>query len=312
MKHFNLLNNTRWFATVILLTILGISSAWGAANDLVYTLSFSQLTSGTNYSSYGAAHTITGAGSKTWTVQGNQSVGDWLQVGGKSTDAADVIAVYNSSANITSVDIGKVVVTHSGTGGASLGSGKGNAYPTIYSVKLEVASNSDFSTITDTKTINNPSTSSDVEFTPTSGVWNKASYYRITYNYKTSNSNKNSYIKVSAVKFYEGAAASCSADPSVGAASINGSFFWTPLFVPFSLDNSWLKTYMKHLPYSIGPISYPAPLIYTMYISRDFEILNCCQLSSIVDQIRLFGSFWALLDFFFSYLHYVKDHPHSF
>jgi len=94
--------------------------------------------------------------------------------------------------------------------------------------------------------------------------------------------------------------------------SINGSFFWTPLFEPLSPYNSWLKTHMEQLPYFLGPISYPAPLIYTMYISRDFEILNCCQLSSIVDQISLFGSFWAILDFFFSYLHYVKDHPHSF
>ena len=69
---------------------------------------------------------------------------------------------------------------------------------------------------------------------------------------------------------------------------------------------------MEHLPYFIGPISYPAPLIYTMYISRDFEILNCCQLSSIVDQISLLGIILGHFGLFFSYLHYVKDHPHSF
>ena len=34
------------------------------------------------------------------------------------------------------------------------------------------------------------------------------------------------------------ASASCTANPTIGSASLNGSFFWTPLFEPFSLDNS--------------------------------------------------------------------------
>ena len=50
-------------------------------------------------------------------------------------------------------------------------------------------------------------------------------------------------------------------------ASTNCSFFGAPPFEPLSLDNFWLKTHTKHLPYFLGPISYPtSPYIYYVYI----------------------------------------------
>ena len=76
-------------------------------------------------------------------------------------------------------------------------------------------------------------------------------------------------------------------------ASINGSFFWTPLFEPLSPDNSWLKTHMEQVPYFLGPISYPAPLIYTTYISRDFAF---CIFRSFLSKPAILGSFLAFLD----------------
>jgi hypothetical protein len=102
--------------------------------------------------------------------------------------------------------------------------------------------------------------------------------------------------------------ASCSANPSIGDASLNGSISLNHLLRTYSLPEGYLKG------------TYPTPLIYTMYISRDFEILNCCQLSSIVDQISLFwiifGHFgltvsilcsFLIIDYFRNFLAFFED-----
>lgn len=66
--------------------IAGNSSVW--ADDPVYTLSFTKLTSGDNISSYTAAHSTTCSGVE-WSVFGNQSLGDYIRVGGKNTTNTD-------------------------------------------------------------------------------------------------------------------------------------------------------------------------------------------------------------------------------
>ena len=69
MKKLNVL--TRMLLLVALL--VGCVSYGWAEETPVYTLSFTKLTSGTNYNSYIYAHTITSS-SKKWSVFGNQSL----------------------------------------------------------------------------------------------------------------------------------------------------------------------------------------------------------------------------------------------
>ena len=189
-----------------------MNNVHGAANDLVHTLSF---TSNSSNSSYSGNYTV-----GNWTVSGNMSVGNWLQVGGNSTSNADRIAMRSTN-TISTVNIGKIVIKHTGTGGSQ------SATCTLNSVKVEVFSDNSFTDAkkVDTRTITSPSTNGNVEITPTSGTWSKDAYYRITYNYKSSK-NKNAYVKVESVKFYEGASTP-SCDKSLSLTKVapeNGSF----------------------------------------------------------------------------------------
>ena len=188
----------RFVAVLMVLLTMGIGQAWGAEGDLVYTLSFSKLSTGTNYNSYTAAHTIT-VSSKSWSVMGNQSLGAYLCVGGKNTSNTNR-TLYSTSQISSDKVVGKITISNGGTGGTGT--------ITLNSIKLEVASNSTFATATiiDTKTINSPAKDGSIDFTPTSplAVWPKNSYYRITYNYKNSQNSSNGYIKVNNIKFYEG------------------------------------------------------------------------------------------------------------
>ena len=189
-----------------LLSFFCTTNAWGADGDVLYTLSFTTLSSGSNYNNYGTAHTIT-VSNKTWSVTGNQSLGNFLGVGGR--DGSNTNRVIYSISQIGSKVVKKVIITNDGTGG--------NGTITLNSIKLEVASNSNFSTIVDTKTISSPTKSGQIEFIPTSPltVWPENSYYRITYNYKNSSTSKNGYVKVNSVVFYEGATTPSCTNPTV-------------------------------------------------------------------------------------------------
>lgn len=199
---------SRKFLTLSIFFLLSFftTNAWGADGDVLYTLSFTTLSSGSNYNNYGTAHTIT-VSNKTWSVTGNQSLGNFLGVGGK--DGSNTNRVIYSTSQIGSKVVKKVIITNDGTGG--------NGIITLNSIKLEVASNSNFSTIVDTKTISSPTKSGQIEFIPTSPltVWPENSYYRITYNYKNSNTSKNGYVKVNSVVFYEGATTPSCTNPTV-------------------------------------------------------------------------------------------------
>ena len=186
----------RFVAVLTVLLTMGFGQAWGAEGDLVYALSFSKLTTGTNFNSYTAAHTIT-VSSKNWNVMGNQSIGAYLCIGGKNTSNTNR-TLYSTSQISSDKVVGKITISNGGTGGTGT--------ITLNSIKLEVASNSTFTTIIDTKTINSPAKDGSIDFTPTAplAVWPKNSYYRITYNYKNSQSSSNGYIKVNNIKFYEG------------------------------------------------------------------------------------------------------------
>ena len=177
--------------------IVGCVSYGWAEETPVYTLSFTKLTSGTNYNSYIYAHTITSS-SKKWSVFGNQSLGAYIRVGGKNTTNTD--RTLTSTDVITNKVISKIVINHSGTG-----NGKDSEI-TVNSITVEGSTSSGFSS-PKAKTINSPSVASsgDLEFTLDDGDWDANSYFRITMNYKITGSN-NCYLTINNVKFYESTA----------------------------------------------------------------------------------------------------------
>ena len=166
-----------------------------AVETPVYTLTFSQMTSGTNYNSYTAAHD-TECDEITWSIFGNQSLGDFLRIGGKNTTATN--RTITSSETVINKKIYKVTINHSGTG-----NGK-NSSITINSIKVEGSTSSDF-TGSLSKTILSPSVSSagsiDFELAD-DGVWAANSYFKITMNYQITGSN-NCYLTINSIDFYE-------------------------------------------------------------------------------------------------------------
>lgn len=164
-----------------------------ADDDPVYSLTFTKMTTGENYNNYTAVHSTTSS-SVSWNVYGNQSLGDYIRVGGKNTTATD--RTLTSQSTIPN-EISQIVIHHSG-----IGNGKSSSI-TINSITVEGATNSSFDNSI-SKTISSPSvsTSGDLEFSPSSGNWEKNSYYRITVNYQITGSN-NCYITINSVDFYE-------------------------------------------------------------------------------------------------------------
>lgn len=168
------------------------------SNEPIYTLSFEKLASGTNYNSYIASHTIS-ASSVEWDVYGNQSVGDFLRVGGKNTKATD--RTLTSKVVISSTKkIGKVSINHSGVGNGT------NTTIKINSIKVESSVNSNFS---DSKSviIYNPdvSSSGSIDFSLDGADFDSNSYFKITINYIDSVSSglaNNSYIIINSIKFF--------------------------------------------------------------------------------------------------------------
>ena len=189
----------------LLMGVLLVGSVWGADGDVAYTLSFSKLTSGTNYQSYGAAHDIT-VSSKSWSVFGNQNLGNWLGVGGTSlTGEGRTITGKSSIDNI----IKQVKVNYS-----QIKDGNSSSL-TVDSAQLEVG-NIDFSSITETVKVKglgltSSSSAGYISFTPASINWASGKYYRITI-FCTTTGSKNSRMDVTSIQFIEG---SLSADPSV-------------------------------------------------------------------------------------------------
>lgn len=185
---------------------------WGTEGDVAYTLSFTQLSSGTNYNQYGLAHDIT-VSTKNWTVIGNQSLGNYLGVGGKSITAAE--RTLTSTSAIGSTYIGEVRVNYSGI------SNKNYTTLTVDSAKLEVSSNSSYSAIVETVKkkslgLSGSSSSSYFSFTPSSSDWEGGQYYRITIYCTTvtaaGKSADNCHFDITSVVFYEGSAGS---DPTL-------------------------------------------------------------------------------------------------
>lgn len=176
-----------------------LGAAIASAANPVYTLSFEKLTTGTNYNSYTAGHTIT-CGGVDWDVWGNQSVGNNLRVGGKTTTPTN--RTLTSKLPVSSDAISKVILHHDG-----IGNGK-NTSITVNSITVDGAVVNTFANAK-TKTITNPTVSSagTLEFALDDGEWLAQSYFKITVNYQvqiTSGSTaNNSYLTINSVDFYK-------------------------------------------------------------------------------------------------------------
>lgn len=169
-----------------------------------YSLTFSKMSSGTNYNSYTGEHT-TSASDVEWTVYGNQSLGSFIRVGGKNTTALDRTLTSNSA--LVNKKIYKVTILHNG-----ITNGKSSSL-TINSIKVEGSTSSNFpNASTISKTISSPSCSSSgtLTFEPDES-WAQNSYFRITVNCQITGSN-NCGLNITAVNFYEQIAPSISAD----------------------------------------------------------------------------------------------------
>ena len=191
----------RFFQTLCLMIVgcLWGSAAWAAPGDVVYTLeclySSSNTTYATNYDV-----TINGL---SWNAPGNQGADqtnktDFWRIGGKSLTNVD--RTITGKSPISSA-ISKVTLAHKGIS---------NTNAKINSVSLTVASDADFTNIIETVSISSPSFSVGVvgtlDFTPTSGVWAKDSYYKLTINITNSKSS-NYGLDITSLTFYEGAEA---------------------------------------------------------------------------------------------------------
>ena len=201
--------------------IVGNGSAWAIAYSQVYNLAFSKLTSGTNYSSYASEHTIT-VSTIGWGVYGNQSLGDYVRVGGAK--GTNVTRTIKGNGTISKA-ISKITVNHNGVSNANL---------TINSVTLTVASNAAFTTDVVSKVLTpNVSSAGSFDFTPTtpSTEWAANRYYKFTIDY-THDKSSNYGLDITSIVFYE-----TTSNPIFTASDVNLEYNDTEGEITYSLAN---------------------------------------------------------------------------
>ena len=169
--------------TMLLLCALIVGSVNGwAADELHYTLDGTTTASGSNYD---GSHEVT-QNNMTWSVTGNVTQNPW-RIGGKKLRSVDreVYSETAMGAAITKVELE--------VGSKTLSS--------VNSIKLIVASNSDFSTVLQTIVKTDISANSTLTFNPSGDNWATGAYYKFVFNVDAGSSN--SYIQFKAAKFYK-------------------------------------------------------------------------------------------------------------
>lgn len=134
----------------------------------------------------------------TWSVPGNQNYEGYVRIGGKGLSNVDRVI---SSKGTISADISKITFNHGGRSHNSL---------TVNSVKLTVASNSDFSTIIEEITVTPTiavSTAGSFDFkagdsSASITSWGANRYYKFTINVSNSNNSSNYGFDVKSIVFY--------------------------------------------------------------------------------------------------------------
>lgn len=188
--------------TMLLLAVMG--SVWAGESE-VYKFTF---TKQSNVSNYTSTYDVT-IGSKSWTIPGNLTNGDYLRIGGKSISEVNRVIQCNDA---LTGNISKIVFNHNG---------KSRANITVHSITVTVASDAAFANVVDNVTVSNPTvgknTVGEVDFVPTSGIeWSGDLYYRFTV--KISNPDtSNGGLDLTSLVFFEASAGAV--DPSVSFAN---------------------------------------------------------------------------------------------
>ena len=195
-----------------------------------------------------------GAGTGIWT--GNASSVEFT-VGSSGQVQIVSVTIYTCAKPSA---VAKGTVTSSSFGLTITDAANTNNYEVYFNTSSTAPSIS--ATVSATVTSKTPTISSDVAASTTYYVWVRS---------KCSATSKSAWVALTGNTLTT-SAASCSANPTIGNASLNGSFFWTTLFEPvrpcvgpheahcdYYVVFTWLSRIMNHL-------------IYTLYISCDFEI----------------------------------------
>lgn len=179
------------FLSTLLFLFLG-SNVW-AADELFYTLKAVQ--DGTNkQNAYANYYDVTYNGMD-WSVPGNQTLGDFWRIGGKSLEKVDRFITAKSAMGSV---ISRVVLNHNGVSRNTV---------TINSLTLTVASDAEFATILDQVTITPTiglNQAGNAEFIPSTefGVeWPVDAYYKLAINV-TSTTTSNGGLDVTSIEFY--------------------------------------------------------------------------------------------------------------
>lgn len=196
------------FKTILLLCalVVGSTSVW-AIEIPAYTFTIT----GSSNNAYAENYDVT-IDSKDWNVPGNHYADGQLRLGGKggskSSSVSTVDRIITGKSSISDA-ITKITVNHGGRSNANL---------VVNSVKLTVASKSDFSDGTDY--VLNPTialnTDNSFTFTPTAPATEFAanSYYKFTFNI-TITGNTNYYLLLKSIVFYKNAGADYVEAPTI-------------------------------------------------------------------------------------------------
>lgn len=197
------------FLSLLMLMAFSLGNVWAVDYELAYTLT--PETSSTSGSSAYATAVDISINDVTWNVMGNTSLVPW-RIGGKNL-SDEPRQLFSKTA--IKDNIAKIEIKHEGASSV-----------TVNSMKVEVASNEDFSTIVSTLTPTFVATGTVEVTRPAGKDWSNC-YYRITYNVTIGGSNK--FIAFSEAKFYKEAEAAAFAitattnNESYGTVALSGS-----------------------------------------------------------------------------------------
>ena len=137
--------NLKFLLMLCMIFCIGGGSIDAAEGDEFYSLTAVK----TNNQTYDTYYDVT-INNLVWKVQGNQSLGDYWRIGGKSLTDDDR---YITGKSPIGKAIGKVTLYHNG---------KSNANLTINSISLTVASDASFTNIIETVTKKSPNISASI------------------------------------------------------------------------------------------------------------------------------------------------------
>lgn len=173
--------------------VVGLGNVW-ATDVVAYTFATAKSSGNTGYAS---TYDVT-INKISWNVPGNQNFDGFVRIGGKNLSEENRIIKSNGT---ISDELTKITFNHNGINNSNF---------TVNSVKLTVASNSDFSSVIEeiTKTPSfSVSTSGSFTFMPGEDddkvtSWGTGRYYKFTIN--VSNSKSNNYgLDVTSIVFYK-------------------------------------------------------------------------------------------------------------